>query len=64
MRQNTGHGLQCVDFAITSTDQFREALARLRFLEKAAEQSSLGRERASLELALSRYLSCRERPAA
>jgi hypothetical protein len=64
MRQSTGHSLQCVDFAITSTDQFRQAVARLRFLEKAAEQSSLGRERASLELAVSRYLLSRERPAA
>ncbi|MBW4656614.1 MAG: hypothetical protein KME20_26755 [Kaiparowitsia implicata GSE-PSE-MK54-09C] len=35
MRQSTGSILQCVDFAITSSDQFREALVRLRFLEKA-----------------------------
>lgn len=64
MRQSTGHGLQCVDFNITTTDQFRQAMARLRFLENAAENSSLGRERASLELAITRYLSSRERPAA
>lgn len=64
MRQRIGQRLQCIDFPITSPDQFREALERLRFLEKAAEGSSLGRERASLELAVSRYLSSRERPAA
>jgi hypothetical protein len=64
MRQSTAQRLQCVDFAITNSKQLREAVARLRLLENAAEQSSLGRERASLELAISRYLTSRERPAA
>lgn len=64
MRQSAVSPLQCVDFAITNSDQFREAVARLRLLENAAEHSSLGRERASLELAISRYLTSRERPAA
>jgi hypothetical protein len=64
MRQSTVPILQCVDFAIANSDQFREALARLRLLENSAEHSSLGRERASLELALSRYLSSRVRPTA
>ncbi|PTM40955.1 hypothetical protein C8D03_2488 [Bosea sp. 124] len=63
MRQSSDLRLQCVDFAITNSDQFREAVARLRDLEKAAEHSSLGRERASLELAVARYLSSRARPA-
>jgi hypothetical protein len=63
MGQATDQNLQCVDFAITTGTQFREALARLRFLEKAAEQSSLGRERASLELAISRYLATSGRQA-
>ena len=64
MRQTSNRQFQCVDFAITTPEQFREALDRLRFLEKAAEKSSLGRERDSLELAVARYLSTRERPAA
>lgn len=64
MRQSSGRQFQCVDFAITNPRQLREALDRLRLLEKASEGSSLGRERASLELAVARYLSSRERPAA
>ncbi|HEV7256817.1 MAG TPA: hypothetical protein VGN82_03465 [Bosea sp. (in: a-proteobacteria)] len=61
MRKNPDHHMQCVDFAITNPDQFREAVARLRSLEKAAELSSLGRERASLEHAVSQYLCSRDR---
>ena len=64
MRHSASHDLQCVDFAITSSDQFREALERLRYLEKCADQSSLGRERASLELAVAQYLSSRRRSTA
>ncbi|HEY5797059.1 MAG TPA: hypothetical protein VIU82_18780 [Bosea sp. (in: a-proteobacteria)] len=64
MRQSSHRQFQCVDFAITNPEQFREALERLRLLEKAAEKSSLGRERASLELAVARYLSNQVRPAA
>jgi hypothetical protein len=47
---------------ITNPVQFREALSRLRELERSPSGSVLGRERTALELAVSRYLSCRERP--
>ena len=63
MPQSTEQRFQCVDFTINSTQQFRDALERLRFLERAAERSSLGRERASLELTISLYLLSRERSA-
>ncbi len=44
-------------FVIANPTQFREALARLRYLEKSAKGSSLARERDALELAVSRYLA-------
>ncbi len=48
---------------ISTATQFREAISRLRFLERSATHSSLGRERAVLELAISRYLATREQDA-
>lgn len=51
-------------FQVTTSAQFREALSRLRSLEQAPSNSSLGKERIALELAISRYLAKRERPAA
>lgn len=42
---------------IETPEQFREALERLRFLECEAEDSPRGRERAELELSISRYLA-------
>jgi hypothetical protein len=42
---------------ISNAHQFREALARLRMLEKAADGSPERRERAQLELAVSRFLA-------
>ncbi|KRD99990.1 hypothetical protein ASE63_10870 [Bosea sp. Root381] len=65
MLQDAGHdNASKVIIQITSTAQFRQALARLRFLENSATNSTLGRERAALELAVSRYLACREGGAA
>ncbi len=46
---------------ISTAREFREAITRLRFLEGAAEKSSLGRERAALELAVAAYLIARPR---
>lgn len=42
---------------ITTSTQFREALSRLRLLEQSPSESTLGRERAELERAVSRYLA-------
>lgn len=47
-------------FVISNAIQLREAISRLRFLENASKDSSLGRERDALELAVSRYLVLRE----
>lgn len=44
-------------FVIQNARQLREAISRLRLLENAATNSSLGRERAALEVAVSRYLA-------
>lgn len=46
---------------ITTAEQFREAVTRLRFLESAAQSSSLGRQRAALERAVASYLISRHR---
>jgi hypothetical protein len=42
---------------ITTPAQFRDAISRLRFLEEAAPDSPLGREREAWELAISRYIA-------
>ena len=49
-------------FVISNATQFREAVSRLRFLENVRKDSPLGRERDAVELAVSRYLACSERP--
>jgi hypothetical protein len=47
-------------FLISNAIQLREAISRLRLLENASKESSLGRERDALELAVSRYLVLKE----
>lgn len=60
MDQDPGRNVQHVIFSISNPIQFREAVSRLRVLEDAAEDSPLGRERAALELAVSRYLATKD----
>jgi hypothetical protein len=42
---------------VTTNHQFREALARIRVLEGVKSNTAEGRERAALEIAVSRFLS-------
>jgi hypothetical protein len=56
--------VHCTFFVISNATQYREAISRLRMLEGAAKHSSLGDERDTLELAVSRYLLFGERPGA
>jgi hypothetical protein len=42
---------------VSTNHQFREALARIRVLEGVKANSTEGRERAVLEIAVSRFLS-------
>jgi len=61
MYQDANHEtLQTLKIEVTNSTQFREALARLRYLERSPSGTALGRERVALELAVSRYLACRE----
>lgn len=58
MDQDAGQDVvQYLHFQITSAVSFRAALARLRLLEGAKANTSAGRERDALELAVSRYLA-------
>ncbi len=64
MDQESGHdAVHRVVFIISTATQYREAISRLRFLESAAKDSPIGRERDALELAVSRYLMLGEPPA-
>lgn len=56
MSQDDNGNVKRLFFRIASPSQFRSAIARLRLLEDAPDQSPLGRERDALEIAVSRYL--------
>jgi hypothetical protein len=47
---------------VSTNHEFREALARIRMLDRAKAKSPEGRERIAWELAISRYLMVGESP--